>query len=91
MKSKSGVPIPPEVRLAVERRDVDCQAKEAWGHTCRGVLVLHHRLPRSRGGKHTLENLVLLCPAAHDYVHGHPAWARDNGFLLATTREVSGP
>lgn len=29
----------------------------------------HHVVPRSLGGKHTLENAVLLCPNCHRLVH----------------------
>lgn len=45
----------------------------------------HHRRRRSQGGEHSLENLLLLCPTAHDfYVHAHPDWARRHGLLLGT-------
>lgn len=36
-----------------------------------GKLDAHHRLPRSRGGKDELENLILLCHRCHMAVHEH--------------------
>jgi 5-methylcytosine-specific restriction endonuclease McrA len=38
-------------------------------------LDVHHRKPRSRGGQHTMENLVTLCRLCHSAVHdGAPDW-----------------
>jgi 5-methylcytosine-specific restriction endonuclease McrA len=54
------------VRRAVYARD---------GHACilcgdgRAVHI-HHHVPRSRGGKSTLGNLVCLCPVCHSIAHG---------------------
>lgn len=33
----------------------------------------HHLLPRSRGGKHTLENGAALCARCHGAIHDHTA------------------
>lgn len=44
----------------------------------------HHRLLRSRGGKHTWRNLVALHPACHEWVHAHPEIATSLGFILPT-------
>lgn len=42
----------------------------------------HHRLPRSRGGKHTLENLKHLCRFPHhDMCKSDPRKARELGIL----------
>jgi hypothetical protein len=32
-------------------------------------IDVHHRVPRARGGAHTLENLVCLCTAHHRAIH----------------------
>ncbi len=29
----------------------------------------HHKIPRSRGGKWTVENIEYLCPPCHDLAH----------------------
>lgn len=41
-------------------------------------LTKHHIHPRSLGGPTDLRNLVLICRACHDNVHGFPSalWAR---------------
>lgn len=41
----------------------------------------HHIIPRSRGGKHTVENLIRLCREHHRYCHDHPKTARELGYL----------
>lgn len=33
-----------------------------WGHA-------HHRIPRSRGGQWTLENIEYVCPSCHREAH----------------------
>lgn len=44
---------------------------------------LHHRLLRSRGGKDTPANLVLLCsPGCHDWLHHEVKQAEDDGWIL---------
>lgn len=43
---------------------------------------LHHRLPRSAGGKHTADNLLALCRPHHEYIHAHPAESYAAGWLL---------
>lgn len=42
---------------------------------------VHHVLMRSRGGRDELDNLVLLHPECHRWVHDHPARATDLGLL----------
>ena len=32
-------------------------------------IEIHHKLPKSEGGTDTLENLIPLCLACHDYIH----------------------
>lgn len=43
---------------------------------------LHHKLMRSAGGAHTPENLVDICASCHAYIHAHPNWAYENGWLV---------
>lgn len=54
-------------------------ARDNW--SCRRCgdesgLQVHHRLPRSRGGKHEPENGVAVCASCHRLIHSHqtPDW-----------------
>ena len=49
---------------------------------CGGIAeCTHHVLPRSRGGKHTVANLLPLCHRDHQLIHANPEWAREKGYL----------
>ena len=43
---------------------------------------LHHRLMRSQGGRHDAGNLLHVCAMCHDYIHAHPTYAYERGWLL---------
>ena len=64
------------------------ERRETCGGTCEFPLCNapgahgHHRLPRSQGGKDTLENCLWLCAHHHDYVHLHPAESYERGWML---------
>jgi hypothetical protein len=66
-------PIPAPIRKVVrERADGNC---ERCGRAAR--LELHHRQFLSRGGEHTVENIVALCGRGnHSGCHG---WAHTEG------------
>ena len=68
------------VKAIVRRRDADCVARNNQ-EKCWGPLDVHHRLPRSRGGKDVPMNLLLLCGFHHRQVHENPDWARERGLL----------
>lgn len=42
----------------------------------------HHR--QGRGGKdpHRLSNLLTVCAEDHRRIHGNPAWAYENGYMV---------
>lgn len=44
---------------------------------------VHHRRLRSQGGRHSLENLLLLCEACHTWAHRHPRDARETGLIVS--------
>lgn len=44
----------------------------------------HHRMLRSRGGGHGLENLIVLHPACHRFAHANPAWATTHGWIVSS-------
>lgn len=52
-----------------------------WCKVPGGRLDPHHILPRGRGGKDTLDNLVSLHRLCHRYVHEHPRFSKPKGFL----------
>lgn len=52
------------------------------GEMCEGGIEVHHRLPRSGGGSHDLDNLLVICSKAHRYIHAHPAESYERGWLL---------
>lgn len=61
--------IPLKIRLEVfNRADGLCEACKSPGDW-RG-LSMHHVKKRSQGGKHTVENLRLLCGICHSLKHG---------------------
>lgn len=70
--------IPWEIRQQVRNRSVMiCEyCKSALG------TQLHHKLPRGRGGKHTLENLILLCSVCHDWTTRNPSAAKNEGLTI---------
>jgi hypothetical protein len=49
---------------------------------CAGGVEVHHKLRRSQGGTHELDNLATLCAAHHRWVHEHPAQAYELGLLI---------
>lgn len=59
--------VPPATRREALRRD---------GHRCRVkgceralFVEVHHKIPRSAGGSHDLQNLVTLCSGCHRALH----------------------
>lgn len=65
--------------LAVRDRDRDrCQRCFKPND---GRMDVHHVLPRSRGGKHELDNLKLMCPDCHTYAHNNRTEAYEMGWI----------
>lgn len=55
-----------------------------YGDDCQKKIDLHmhHRHRRSQGGTNTVANILLLCPAHHQWVHDHPEASRRAGYLV---------
>lgn len=71
--------IPWTVRQEVEARSGGlCE----WPSCPEQATDLHHRLMRSQGGKHTVENLAALCRSHHRHIHDHPAQSYESGWLI---------
>jgi hypothetical protein len=57
-----------------------CQARIEG--VCEGRAIhRHHILRRSQGGSDGASNTVDICNGCHHYIHGHPAWSYENGWL----------
>lgn len=56
------------------------------GRRCTAAAVdVHEKLTRARGGD-ILDpsNVQSLCRLHHDYIHSHPRWATEQGYLVAS-------
>ncbi len=84
LKRKKWMRVVPSKRLDPGRPLATwCEAKIDG---CFGRAVLRHeKLRRSQGGKGNPENTMDLCAFCSLYIHDHPAWARERGFLLRST------
>jgi 5-methylcytosine-specific restriction endonuclease McrA len=71
--------IPSAVREQVRRRSRGlCE----FGGCPTRAAHMHHRLPRSAGGPHTVDNLADLCGSHHRWVHAHPRESYELGLLV---------
>lgn len=67
------------VAAVFNRDEGRCRLSEAQ---CWGPLAVHHVRPVGQGGdRYDPANGVLLCAGHHNFVHDHPAWARNAGWL----------
>lgn len=81
--------IPAATRRAVEIRD---RRRCRWPGCTSGKVDVHHIRERSKGGAHTMDNLLLLCRHHHRAVHEggyriispavHPTFQRPDGTTL---------
>ena len=74
-------PVPKQVYADVLARDMGCRAAGVIRIPCAGRIDPHHVKRRSQGGQDTVENLISLCRAHHDWVHAHPDESYQLGFL----------
>lgn len=78
----------PAMKAAVRRRDLFACARCGTNVAERPSSV-HHRVRRSQGGRHVMENLVTLCGTGttncHGWVHANITEARAFGWLLLGT------
>lgn len=61
--------------------------KEGW--KLRPALDWHHVLPKGRGGKQNQEEMMAVSRFAHSYIHNHPSWAEEHGYLLKPRPDFS--
>lgn len=71
-----------EAREAVRHRSGGwCEVRTPACPPGAHVGVHAHHIRLRRHGDHTPGNLLWVCAPAHDWIHGHPAAARDRGWL----------
>ncbi len=57
---------------------------------CNRIYILlygHHRLP-ARFKDDSYQNCVVLCWGCHRFVHEHPTWAKEQGFILTDPKQL---
>lgn len=75
---------PPQLAVLVTARSGGlCEAWLAGVCETRGQHM-HHRQLRSRGGKHTVQNVIHLCTACHAWAHSHVKSATGMGLIVST-------
>lgn len=67
-------------RRRIEERDLDRCAM--CGRPQMGQGQVHHRQLRSQGGRHIVENGILLCLWCHGWVHANVRAAIESGYIL---------
>ena len=73
-RKRKALGVPKPIRDQVLARDQGCRALRLVPEIrCFGPIDPHHVLRRSQGGKDTVENLIAVCRAHHDWIHQHPA------------------
>lgn len=85
----------PRAYVAASRKKIPAWVREACaarsGGKCEAGVTkdcrghgghLHHKLMRSQGGKHVQENLIDVCRPCHEYIHSHPNWSYEQGYLV---------
>lgn len=74
----------------IDRADGACEAM-IRGVCTGGAEHLHHRMMRSQGGRHTVENLVGVCSTCHRYLHANPAFGYKSRLLIHSWQPVEWP
>lgn len=68
---------------ATERAQGMCEAHVA--PDCNGRAEHRHHIKlRSRLGKTTMVNLLVICDPCHRHIHAHPEWAEQNALMEAS-------
>jgi len=88
-KMKKKTKISPEVvEVVISRANGYC---EVCGHRAQESMALHHRKLRSRGGEHTVSNLIWVHHGCHnldtDSIHSRPGLAMDKGWMVGSWQD----
>jgi hypothetical protein len=59
--------------------------------TVKGIPHRHHKLQRNHPAcMNTMENLIMVCPGCHDWIHAHGREARALGLLVSEPWDLPG-
>lgn len=76
-------------RDALERAGYRCEARApgCWTDVLGAGLEFHchHKLRRAQGGGDELDNLLVVCPACHAYIHANPEASYEAGWLIRSS------
>lgn len=65
-----------------ERAGGTCEFVWPSGTKCHYRMTdVHHLAGRGGADPHRLDNLTGLCREHHEFVHRHPQWAYDHGYM----------
>jgi hypothetical protein len=70
-----------------ERADGRCEFTDGRWRCVKAMTDPHHLAGRGGPDPHRLDNLVGLCREHHDFVHAHPAWAYEHGWMRSRLSE----
>lgn len=68
-------------RIVAARAGGRCEVPNCLGrheHT-------HHKAGRTGEGAHHPDRLLACCLPCHEFIHAHPAWAREQGLMESRT------
>lgn len=91
MKTKKTKKISPDVvALVAVRAEGYC---EVCGGSAEESMALHHRKLRSRGGEHSVANLIWVHHGCHNLktysIHSNPAYATSKGWMVGSFQDPS--
>jgi 5-methylcytosine-specific restriction endonuclease McrA len=75
-------------KLAMELAGGRCEYEaeglhHLYGRCAAPAVHVHHLLPSSAGGSHSITNLRALCEFHHSYIHAHPTAHYASGWLIS--------
>jgi hypothetical protein len=81
-----------KTKISAEVVEIVTQRAQGYCETCGGnaedSMALHHRKLRSRGGEHSVANLIWVHHGCHNLdtnsIHSNPSHAQDKGWMVGS-------